>query len=49
MACCPLSQTLRALMSSLTSFVIVAFAVLLSNYSPVKGVNFGSISMSLQT
>ena len=44
---CPLSQTPRALMSSLPSFFV--FPVLLSNLSPVSGVNFGSISMSLQT
>ena len=34
-------------MSSLASFVV--FAVLLPNSLPVNGVNFGSISMSLQT
>ena len=45
-ACCPVSQTPCALMSSLASFVV--FAVLKPNSSPVNGVNFGSISTSLQ-
>ena len=43
----PKLQTPPVLMSNLVSFVM--FAVLLSNSSPVIGVNFGSISMSLQT
>ena len=49
-ACCPLSQTPGTkswFRSSLASFVV--FAVLLSNSSLFKGVNFGLISMFLQT
>ena len=46
-ACCPFSQTQRALKPSLAS--LVAFVFLLFNYLHINGVNFGWIYFSLET